>query len=295
LALSQVDAKKKKSKGKPLEFTKNGPFFSLPLTVGSQKTKLNVGIDSYYGASLVYGQGTVCDGSDSYCIAHDIFDKTQSTTFVPHSPGRSFDFSLGVVTGTSGEDAISVGSLKVKSGMFGVAETIPRHLNRKCPKTSGFIAMNAPETDPVDKTTMQLIVEQSSDPKITFFAPADQNGQHTITIGSEDVKHCKKNWITLPNQAPVDPKHKPWTVKGSALKWGSYAKTETVNIVLSTTGDFFVAPKEHANYIYQQLNAQYSYDYSGGLVDCAKRNSAPNIDFTVQGGKKIVSFCKTLH
>jgi len=288
LALSQVDAKK----GKLQEFTANGPFFSLPLKVGSQKTKLNVGVDSYYGASLVYGKGAACDGSDSYCIPHDTFDKSQSTSFTPHSPGRSFDFTLGVVTGTSGADDISVGSLKLKKTMFGIAESVPRHLNRKCPKTSGFIAMNAPETDPAEKTTMQFIVEQAPEPKITFYAPADQNGQHAITIGSEDTKHCKNNWMVFDNQPSVDPKHKPWTIKASGFKWGSYAKTEMVNIAMSTTADYFVAPKVHANHIYAKLGAKYSYDYSGGLVDCSHRYSAPNLEFTVAGGK-MLSVCPT--
>jgi len=288
--LSNVDAKKKKSKakknGKPQEFKANGPFFSLPLTVGSQKTKLMVGVDSYYGATLVYGTGTKCDGSDSYCIPHDTFDKTQSMTYNPHMEQHSFDFTLGSVTGTPGEDTLSVGSLKLNKGMFALTQSIPRHMNRKCPKTSGFIAMNAPETDDADKTTMQLFVEQASSPVITFFAPADQTGEHVITIGGMDTKRCK-NWIDFQNQPSVDTNHKPWTIQFSGFKWGSYSKSEMLNVAMSTTADYFVAPKQHANYIYKQLNAKYSYDYSGGLVDCSKRNTAPNIEFTVPGGKKL--------
>jgi len=289
LLLSDVDAKKKKAKkdGKSQEFKANGPFFSLPLTVGSQKTKLNVGVDSYYGATFVYGTGIKCDGSDSYCIPHDTFDKTQSMSYTEHKPAHSFDFSLGVVTGAPSTDAISVGSLKLKSTMFALGESIPRHMNRKCPKTSGFISMNAPETEDADKTTMQLIVEQASSPIITFFAPTDQTGEHAITIGGMDTKRCKNNWIDFQNQPSVDPNHKPWTIQFSGFKWGSYSKPGMLNVAMSTTADYFVAPKEHANYIYKKLNAKYSYDYSGGLVDCSKRDTASNIEFTVPGGKKL--------
>jgi hypothetical protein len=54
--------------------------------------------------------------------------------------------------------------------MFGVAESVPRYVNRKT-KNSGHIAMNAPEKDEDEKTTMQKVVEQAKAPKITFFAP----------------------------------------------------------------------------------------------------------------------------
>jgi hypothetical protein len=75
-----ADAKKNKKKkdksGKGVEFTNYGPYFSLPVVVGSQKTKLNVGVDGFYGSSVVYGTGAACDGTDSYCVQHDTFDQT---------------------------------------------------------------------------------------------------------------------------------------------------------------------------------------------------------------------------
>jgi len=283
-----VDAKKMKN-NKAAKGMFTNPFFSLPLTVGSQKTTLNVSIDGYYGSSLVYGKDVACDGSDYYCVQHATFDHTASSSFKVAVESRSFEFTLGTADGLSGSDDISVGSLKLKKAMFGVAESIPRHLNRKT-KNSGHLAMNAPESDPMEKTTMQLIVEQASAPQLTFYAPADMNGEHAVTIGSEDTTHCKKNWERFDNKVSVaSPKRKPWTVNWSAFKWGSYAKTEKLNVALNPASDFFVAPRRHANYIYKQLNAQYSYDYSGGMVDCAQRSSAPNIEFTAGGRKLIVT------
>ncbi len=59
------------------------------------------------------------------------------------------------------------------------------------------------------------------------------NGQHAITIGSEDTTHCKNNWVAFVNQASVDPKHKPWTVNWQGFKWGSHVCTEKMNVALN--------------------------------------------------------------
>jgi saccharopepsin len=283
-----ADAKKKKKGGKGdkgVVFTNYGPYFSLPVVVGSQKTKLNVGVDGFYGSSVVYGTGAACDGSDSYCVQHDTFDQTKSSSFKPASNGRDFEFTLGTAYGVSGGDDYDVGSLKLKDTMFGVLTSIPRYLNRKT-KNSGHIAMWAPERADDMKTTMQKLVELNKQQTVTFFAPRDANGQHTITFGAEDTTNCKKNWASFSNQKSLSPNTdeiRPWTIQWSSFKWGSYSKSEAVNVALNMQADFFAAPRQHANYIYNQLGAKYSYDYSGGLVDCAKRNSSPNLEFTANG------------
>jgi hypothetical protein len=149
---------------RPGKYTPN-PFFS-------PETKLTVSVDGYYGASVIFGAGVTCDGSDSYCVRHKTFDHTASSTFTPANPGHHFEFSLGTAEGPSGSDDLEVdGTLKLNQTMFGVAQSIPRHLNRKT-KDSGFLAMNAPETEEDEKTTMQKVVEQASKPQITFHAPA---------------------------------------------------------------------------------------------------------------------------
>lgn len=115
------------------------------------------------------------------------------------------------------------------------------------------------------------------------------NGKHAITIGSEDTTHCKNNWSKFASQTPVDPQHMPWTINWSGFKWGSQMVNEKMNVALSPSADFFVAPRRHANYFYEKLGATYSYRYSGGMVDCSKRNSAPNLEFNTPDGKKFIA------
>jgi len=284
-----ADAKKNKKKkdksGKGVEFTNYGPYFSLPVVVGSQKTKLNVGVDGFYGSSVVYGTGAACDGTDSYCVQHDTFDQTKSSSFKPASNGRDFEFTLGTAYGVSGGDDYGVGSLQLKDTMFGVLTSIPRYLNRKT-KNSGHIAMWAPEKEEDMKTTMQKLVELNKQQTVTFFAPTDAAGLHAITFGAEDTTRCKNNWASFANQKSLNPNTdeiRPWTLQWSSFKWGSYSKSEAVNVALNVAADYFVAPRRHSTYIYNALGAKYSYDYSGGLVDCSKRNSAPNLEFTANG------------
>lgn len=113
-------------------------------------------------------------------------------------------------------------------------------------------------------------------------------GKHAITIGSEDTTHCKKNWMKFPSQMPVDSKNTmPWTINWSGFTWGSQAVKEKVNAALNPAADYFVAPRRHANYFYSKLGAKYSERYSGGMVDCSKRSSAPNLVFSTPNGKKV--------
>ncbi|KAI6191024.1 Cathepsin D-like [Aphelenchoides bicaudatus] len=281
--------RKQKKSGNAVKFTNYGPFFSLPVVVGSQKTKLNVGVDGFYGSSVVYGPGAACDGSDSYCVQHDTFDQTKSSSFKPASNGREFEFTLGTAHGVSGGDDYSVGSLSLKDTMFGILTSIPRYLNRKT-KNSGHIAMWSPKDAEDDKTTMQKLVELNSVKTVTFSAPSDSNGLHTVTFGGDDTKNCKK-FTSYPNQPHLskDEEISPWTIQFSSFKWGSYSKTEAVNIAMNVASDYFVAPKRHANYIYNQLGAKYNYDYSGGMVDCSKRSSAPNLEFSANGKTYVVT------
>lgn len=173
LAASDVDAKsvkrKKDNKGTN-QFITDGPYFSIPIVIGSQKTKLRVGVEGMYGASVFYGKGMTCNGMKNYCVPRDSFDYTSSSSFKMAVDPDEFTFSSGNATGFAGNDDLSIGSLTLKDTMFGIARNIPSHLNRYS-DNSGHLAMNSPVTLDSDKTTMQKFAEQASKPTITFYAP----------------------------------------------------------------------------------------------------------------------------
>ena len=109
-----------------------------------------------------------------------------------------------------------------------------------------------------------------------------------MTIGAENMRNCDTNWLTLPNQPPVDSAHAVWTVRFESFKFGSsFGESTPLSVALSTAGDYFVAPKRHANRIYAQLGAYYSRYMHGGIVDCALQHSAPTLEFSVAGGRTI--------
>jgi len=159
-----------------------------------------------------------------------------------------------------------------------VVESVPRHLNRYA-STSGFITLNAPASTDSDKSTLQLFAERADAPVVTLYAPSSLNAKHTITIGKEDTTNCAADWTTLSNVDAVDPNNRPWTVRFDSFDWGDYRQVGQINVALSTAADFFVAPKAHANYLWDTLNAVYSSEYGGGLVDCAFVSSADDIVF----------------
>ncbi|KAI6206331.1 hypothetical protein M3Y94_00897800 [Aphelenchoides besseyi] len=281
ILLVTVDGKRKRKsskKDKVFQYSAAGPFFSLPVTVGSQRTKLSVGIDGFYGATVIY-----CPNAGSPAGG---FSHRSSSTWKPAVPNRHFDFSLGTGQGDSGSDYLRVGSLPaMKSEMFGNPETVSSNAISKLPQASGFLAMWGPQDDPMQKTTMQLVAESAKKAKITFHAPHNLDGTHTITIGKEDKTNCKSNWLVLNNVASLDKNERPWTVEFDGFKWGSYNKPQKTAVAFNVAADYFVAPKAHANHIYKSLKAKYSSRYYGGLVSCSKLKSAPTIEFMVKGKK----------
>ncbi|KAI6217123.1 hypothetical protein M3Y99_01782800 [Aphelenchoides fujianensis] len=267
---------------KVLEYTAAGPFFTIPIEVGSQRTKLSLGIDGYYGAAIVY--------SDKAGASAGGFDRTKSSSWVVADPDREFDFSLGTGEGPSGNDYLRVGQLPaLTSAMFGNPDSVSWNALSKLPQASGFLAMWAPQEKDEDKTEMQFVVESADKPIITFHAPADPHGGHSVTIGAEDASNCRSDWISLSNVASLDPDQRPWTVEMNGFSWGSYKKNTKQTVAFNVAADYFVAPKTHANYIYNQLGATYSSRYAGGLVDCTKRNTAPALVFSAGGQQLSVS------
>jgi len=271
------------------EHSAMGPFFSIPLTIGEPKTEMNVGIDGYYGSSLVYGKGAECDGSDKYCVQHKVYDIAKSMSFKKKHDHHPFDFSLGTAEGPAGVDNLAIGPLMLKGAMLGVADSISRPLNRKA-MTSGFMAMNAPEMKDSDKTTMQLFLDKAARPLITFHAPMDMNGEHTITIGKEDMKNCKNDWTDIDNVKSIDPHHSPWTIQMNGLSWGKWSQKKMQTVAMNVAADYFVAPKAQSKHFWDTLGAKFDDHYAGGLVDCAHRDTAPPLVFKYGKKKKTKRF-----
>ncbi|KAI6239314.1 Saccharopepsin [Aphelenchoides fujianensis] len=277
-----ADAKPKGKKGgkakKVLEHSAAGPFFTIPVEVGSQRTKLLLGVDGFYGAAIVFSNRAGAGGGG--------FDRTKSSSWKVADPDRHFDFSLGTAQGPSGTDYLRVGKLPpMKMAMFGNPDSATSNGLSKLPQAAGFIAMWAPQAKDEDKTEMQHVVESAKKPIITFHASADLNGRHSVTIGKEDSTNCRNNWISLKNVASLDTNERPWTVQVDGFAWGSYRGAKQT-VALNVGADYFVAPKTHANYIYSQLGAKYSNRYHGGLVNCNKLTTAPDLVFSV-GGKQL--------
>ncbi|KAI6171481.1 hypothetical protein M3Y97_01049200 [Aphelenchoides bicaudatus] len=209
------------------QFTNNGPYFSLPVVLGSQKAKVNVGVEGVYGASVIYGPKVLCSG----CPSHATFDREASTSFKVEVSNKNFSFSLGTAIADAGDDYMAVGSMELNPTMFAVATKIPNHLHYKT-KNSGHIAMWGPEDDEPMKTTMQKLVELNDNKIVTFYAPVDQNGMHAITFGREDTTHCKSNWATFDNvpvvvDNPDDKDKSPWIMNMNCVRWGSYVQHGT--------------------------------------------------------------------
>ncbi|KAI6225373.1 Peptidase A1 domain-containing protein [Aphelenchoides fujianensis] len=264
---------------KVLEHSAAGPFFTIPVEVGSQRTKLFLGIDGFYGAAIIFSNKAGSGGGG--------FDRTKSSTWKVAEADRKFDFSLGTAQGPSGNDYLRVGELPpLTMAMFGNPDSASSNALAKLPQASGVIAMWAPQAKDADKTEMQFIVESAKKPIITFHAPASLDGRHTVTIGKEDSSNCRHNWISLKNVASLDKEQRPWTVRMHGFSWGSYKKNSKQTVAFNVGADYFVAPKAHAHHIYNKLGAKYSSRYHGGLVNCNKRSTAPDLVFTA-GGKKL--------
>ncbi|KAI6226672.1 Peptidase A1 domain-containing protein [Aphelenchoides besseyi] len=270
-----VDAKPRNSA--TLDYSASGPYFTLPLKVGSQRTQLSVGIDGYYGAPVIYSPSSGASAS---------FDRSRSSTWTVADGGKihDFEFSQGTGHGPAGNDYWQVGDLPpLTSAMFGNPDTVSYNGLYKLPQASGFIAMWAAQDDPEQKTEMQLIVEKAARPVITFHAPSDLYGTHSVVIGMEDTTRCRNNWVSLPNIASLDVNNRPWTASFSSFAWGSYKKNAPTTVAFNIAADYFVGPKVHVNYMYNALGAQYSSRYSGGVVSCSKMSTAPDLVFTVKG------------
>ncbi|KKK23865.1 hypothetical protein AOCH_005413 [Aspergillus ochraceoroseus] len=242
----------------------NAQYFS-EIELGTPPQKFKVVLDT--GSSNLWVPSSEC-GSIA-CYLHNKFDSSSSSTFKKNGSEFAIQYGSGSLSGFVSQDTLKIGDLKVKGQDFAEATSEPG-LAFAFGRFDGILGLGF-DTISVNKIVppfYQMINQGLLDePVFAFYlGDANQEGDSSVaTFGGY------------------------WEVDLDAITLGDdVAELENTGVILDTGTSLIALPSNLAEMINAQIGAKkgFSGQYS---IDCAKRDSLPDITFTLAGHNFTIS------
>lgn len=256
----------------PVENFLNAQYYS-EISIGTPPQNFKVVLDT--GSSNLWVPSTQC-GSIA-CYLHNKYDSSASKTYKKNGTEFEIRYGSGSLSGFTSNDDVSVGSLKIKHQCFAEATSEPG-LAFAFGKFDGILGLGY-DTISVNKITPPFynMIDQKlvDEPVFAFYlGSTDQNSE--VVFGGVDKDHYEGKLHKLPVRRKAY-----WEVDFEAIGFGdSVAKLENTGAIVDTGTSLIALPTTIAELLNTEIGAKKGWNgqYS---VDCSKRDSLPDLTFTL--------------
>jgi saccharopepsin len=258
----------------PVSNFMNAQYFS-DITIGSPPQSFKVVLDT--GSSNLWVPSQSC-GSIA-CYLHSKYDSSESSTYKKNGSDFEIHYGSGSLTGFVSNDVMQIGDLKIKGQDFAEATNEPG-LAFAFGRFDGILGLGY---DTISVNHMvppfyQMVNQKLLDEPVFAFYLADAEGESEAVFGGVDKDHYtgKLEYIPLRRKAY-------WEVDLDAIAYGDeVAEMENTGAILDTGTSLNVLPSALAELLNKEMGAKKGYT-GQYTVDCAKRDSLPDITFTLAG------------
>jgi saccharopepsin len=252
----------------------NAQYFS-EITIGTPPQTFKVVLDT--GSSNLWVPSQKC--SSIACYLHKTYDSSSSSTHKKNGSEFEIHYGSGSLTGFVSNDVFSIGDLKVKNQDFAEATNEPG-LAFAFGRFDGILGLGY-DTISVNKIVPPFyrMVEQGllDDPVFAFYLGSEEEGS-VATFGGVDKSHYKGEIEYIPLRRKAY-----WEVDLDAIAFGDeVAELEDTGVILDTGTSLNVLPSSLAELLNAEMGAKKGYN-GQYTVDCAKRQTLPDITFTLAG------------
>jgi saccharopepsin len=255
----------------------NAQYFS-EIELGTPPQSFKVVLDT--GSSNLWVPSSEC-GSIA-CYLHQKYDSSASSTYKKNGSDFAIQYGSGSLSGFVSQDTLKIGDLKVEGQDFAEATSEPG-LAFAFGRFDGILGLGF-DTISVNKIVPPFykMIEQGllDDPVFAFYlGDANKEGDSSeATFGGIDKDHYTGELINIPLRRKAY-----WEVDLDAIALGDdVAELDNTGVILDTGTSLIALPSNLAEMINTEIGAKKGFtgQYS---VDCATRDSLPDITFTLTG------------
>lgn len=248
------------------------------ITIGTPPTEFKVVLDT--GSSNLWVPSQEC-GSIA-CYLHTKYDSSASSTYKKNGTSFEIRYGSGSLSGFVSEDTVTIGDLKIKNQLFAEATEEPG-LAFAFGRFDGILGLGF-DTISVNKIPppfYQMIDQKLIDEPVFAFYLGDTNteGDDSEAIfGGIDENHYTGKMTTIPLRRKAY-----WEVDLDAITFGdATAELDNTGVILDTGTSLIALPSTLADLLNREMGAKKGYN-GQYTVDCEKRDSLPDMSFTLSG------------
>jgi saccharopepsin len=260
----------------------NAQYFSQ-ISIGTPPQEFKVVLDT--GSSNLWVPSSNC-GSIA-CYLHSKFDSSESSTYKKNGSEFAIRYGSGSLEGYVSRDTVQIGDLKIKDQLFAEATSEPG-LAFAFGRFDGILGLGY-DTISVNRIPPPFynMIDQGliDEPVFAFYLSDTNSGKESECMFggvNKDLYTGKVTKIPLRRKAY-------WEVDLDAITFGDQtAELDSTGAILDTGTSLIAMPSTLAELLNKEIGAKKSYN-GQYTVECTKRDSLPDLTFTLTGHNFTIS------
>jgi len=235
------------------------------------------------GSSNLWVPSQEC--SSIACYLHQKYDSSASSTYKKNGSDFEIRYGSGSLSGFISQDTMTIGDLKIKKQDFAEATNEPG-LAFAFGRFDGILGLGY-DTISVDGVVPPFynMINQGllDDPVFAFYLDTTE-GASEATFGGIDKSHYTGKMTRIPLRRKAY-----WEVDLDAIIFGDEsAELDSTGVILDTGTSLIALPSTLAELLNKEMGAKKSYN-GQYTVECAKRDTLPDLTFTLTGHNFTIS------
>ncbi|KAH7146363.1 aspartic peptidase domain-containing protein [Dactylonectria macrodidyma] len=258
----------------PVSNFMNAQYFS-EITIGTPPQSFKVVLDT--GSSNLWVPSQEC-GSIA-CYLHSKYSSSDSSTYKSNGSEFEIHYGSGSLSGFVSNDVVTIGDLEIKNQDFAEATSEPG-LAFAFGRFDGILGLgyDTISVNHIVPPFYQMVNQKLLDEPVFAFYLGDQEGESEATFGGLDKSHYEGDIEYIPLRRKAY-----WEVDLDAIAFGDeVAEQENTGAILDTGTSLNVLPSSLADLLNKEMGAKKGYN-GQYTVDCDKRETLPDIVFTLAG------------
>ncbi|KAF2835686.1 peptidase A1 [Patellaria atrata CBS 101060] len=255
----------------------NAQYFS-EIGIGTPPQTFKVVLDT--GSSNLWVPSTEC-GSIA-CYLHTKYDSSASSTYKKNGTSFEIRYGSGSLSGFVSNDVLRIGDLKIEHQDFAEATSEPG-LAFAFGRFDGILGLGY-DTISVNKMVppfYNMLDQDLLDEPVFSFYLGDTNSEgdeSEAVFGGVNKDHYSGKVTKIPLRRKAY-----WEVNLDAISFGdATAELDNTGAILDTGTSLIALPSTLAELLNKEIGAKKSYN-GQYTVDCKKRDSLPDMSFTLTG------------
>jgi len=252
----------------------NAQYFSK-ICIGNPPQEFKVVLDT--GSSNLWVPSTQC-GSIA-CYLHSKYDSSSSSTYRANGSSFEIRYGSGSLSGFVSQDTVQLGDIEIKDQLFAEATSEPG-LAFAFGQFDGILGLgyDSISVNKIPPPFYNMIKQDNLDEPVFAFYLGNAEQESEACFGGINKEHYTGEMIKLPVRRKAY-----WEVDFDAITFGDeVAKFDNTGAIIDTGTSLIALPSTIAELPNAEIGAKKSWN-GQYTVDCAARDSLPDLTFTLTG------------